>query len=38
VGGLRPEHTIILVNLPRGEHKVLIQAVDPEGRVLTAQT
>ncbi len=31
-------NTIILVNLPRGEHKVLIEAVDPEGRVLTAQT
>jgi hypothetical protein len=30
--------TIILVNLPRGEPKVLIEAVDPEGRVLTAQT
>jgi hypothetical protein len=30
--------TIILVNLPRGEHKVLIQAVDPEGTVLTSQT
>ena len=30
--------TIILVNLPRGEHKVLIEAVDPEGRVLAAQT
>ena len=31
-------NTIVLVNLPRGEHKVLIEAVDPEGRVLTAQT
>lgn len=31
-------NTIILVNLPRGQHKVLIEAVDPEGRVLTAQT
>jgi hypothetical protein len=30
--------TIILVNLPRGEHKVLIKVVDPEGRVHTAQT
>jgi hypothetical protein len=30
--------TIILVNLPRGEHKVLIEVVDPEGGVLTAQT
>jgi hypothetical protein len=28
----------ILVNLPRGEHKVLIEVVDPEGGVLTAQT
>jgi hypothetical protein len=28
----------ILVNLPRGEHKVLVEAVDPEGGVLTAQT
>jgi hypothetical protein len=31
-------NTIILVNLPRGEHKVLIEAVAPEGRVLAAQT
>lgn len=31
-------NTIILVNLPAGEHKVLVQAVDPEGNVLTAQT
>jgi hypothetical protein len=30
--------TIILVNLPRGDHKVLIEVVDPEGGVLTAQT
>jgi hypothetical protein len=29
---------IILVNMPRGEHKVLVEVVDPEGRVLTAQT
>jgi hypothetical protein len=31
-------NTIILVNVPRGEHKVLVEAVDPEGRVLAAQT
>ena len=31
-------NTIILVNLPRGEHKVLVEVVDPEGRVFTAQT
>src|SRR5262245_41440376 len=30
--------TIILINLPRGEHKVLVEAVDPEGKVLTSQT
>jgi Family of unknown function (DUF6130) len=30
--------TIMLVNLPRGEHKVLIEVVDPEGGVLTSQT
>jgi hypothetical protein len=30
--------TIILINLPKGEHKVLIQAVDTEGGVLTSQT
>jgi len=30
--------TIILINLPRGEHKVLVEVVDPEGGVLTAQT
>jgi hypothetical protein len=31
-------NTIILVGLPRGEHKVLIEAVDAEGNVFTAQT
>ena len=37
--GARPAYRgIILVNLPRGEHKVLIEVVDPEGGVLTAQT
>lgn len=30
--------TIILVNLPRGQHKVLIEAVDPEGGLLTSQS
>jgi hypothetical protein len=31
-------NTIILINLPKGEHKVLIQAVNTEGSVLTSQT
>ncbi|HEY5755899.1 MAG TPA: DUF6130 family protein [Steroidobacter sp.] len=31
-------NTIILVNLPKGEHKVLIQAVNPDGDLLTSQT
>lgn len=31
-------NTIILINLPKGEHRVLIQAVDTEGGVLTSQT
>ncbi len=31
-------NTVILVNLPCGEHKVLIEVVDREGSVLTAQT
>ena len=31
-------NTVILVGLPRGEHKVRIEAVDPEGRHLIAQT
>lgn len=31
-------NTIILVNLPRGEHKVLIEVVDPEGKLLTSQS
>jgi hypothetical protein len=31
-------NTIILVGMPRGEHKVLIEVVDPEGKVFTAQT
>ena len=30
--------TIILINPPRGEHKVLIEAVDPEGGVLASKT
>jgi len=31
-------NTIILVGMPRGQHKVLIEVVDPEGNVLTGQT
>ena len=31
-------NTIILGGMPRGQHKVLIELVDPEGRVFTAQT
>jgi hypothetical protein len=31
-------NTIILVGMPRGEHKVLIEAVDAEGSVFTSQT
>jgi hypothetical protein len=31
-------NTIILVGMPRGEHKVRIEAVDPEGKVFTAHT
>jgi len=31
-------NTVILVGLPRGQHKVLIEAVDPEGRVFTSQS
>jgi hypothetical protein len=31
-------NTIILVGMPRGQHKVLIEVVDAEGGVLTAQT
>lgn len=30
--------TIILIYLPRGEHKVLIEVVDAEGGVLTSKT
>ncbi len=30
--------TIILVNVPRGEHTVRIEVVNPEGKLLTAQT
>lgn len=30
--------TVILGGLPRGRHKVLIEVVDPEGKLLTAQT
>ena len=31
-------NTIILVGMPRGQHKVRIEVVDPEGNVFTAQT
>jgi hypothetical protein len=31
-------NTIILVGMPRGQHKVLIEVVDPEGNVFTGQT
>ena len=31
-------NTVILGGLPRGQHKVLIEAVDPEGKVFTGQT
>jgi len=30
--------TIILINLPRGEHKLLIEVVDPEGGLLTSKS
>jgi Family of unknown function (DUF6130) len=30
-------NTIILVGMPRGQHRVLIEVVDPEGNVFTAQ-
>jgi hypothetical protein len=30
--------TIILVGMPRGQHKVLIEVVDPEGNVFTRET
>ena len=31
-------NTIILIAMPRGEHKVLIEVVDPEGKVFTRET
>lgn len=31
-------NTIILVGMPSGQHKVLIEVVDPEGKVFTKQT
>lgn len=31
-------NTIVLAGMPRGEHKILIELVDPEGNVLTSQT
>jgi len=30
--------TIVLAGMPRGQHKVLIELVDAEGHVFTAQT
>ena len=31
-------NTVILAGMPRGEHKLLIELVDPEGNVFTGQT
>ena len=31
-------NTVILVGLPHGEHKVRIEAVDPEGKLFVART
>jgi hypothetical protein len=31
-------NTVILAGMPRGQHKVLIELVDPEGNVFTGQT
>jgi hypothetical protein len=31
-------NTIILINLPRGEHKVRVEVVDTEGGLLTSQS
>jgi hypothetical protein len=31
-------NTVVLVGLPRGQHKVLIELVDAEGNLFTAQT
>ena len=31
-------NTIVLVGMPRGQHKVLIELVDAEGNLFTAQT
>ncbi len=31
-------NTIILGGMPRGQHKVLVEVVDPEGKVFTGQT
>jgi hypothetical protein len=31
-------NTVILAGMPRGQHKVLIELVDPEGNVFTRQT
>jgi len=31
-------NTVVLAGMPRGQHKVLIELVDPEGNVFTGQT
>lgn len=31
-------NTVILVGLPRGEHKVTIEAVDPQGKLFVSQS
>ena len=37
-GDFSGNNTIVVVGLPPGEHKVLIELADPEHRVLTSQT
>ncbi len=37
-GDFSGDNTIVLVGLPPGQHKVLIEAADPEHHILTGQT
>jgi hypothetical protein len=37
-GDFSDSNTIVVVGLPRGQHKVLIELADPEHRIFTGQT
>ena len=38
IGDFSDSNTIVVVGLPPGQHKVLIELADPEHRIFTGQT